>query len=465
MLQVFKLPDLGEGLTESELLSWKVAVGDSVQLNQVIAEVETAKAVVELPSPYEGVVADLLAEPGQTVPVGDPIVSFQISSEHDAAAPGSSAASGNAVVEEEEERRQPTLVGYGAEVAQKGRPQRRARATVGAAVGAADSAPQAGGVVVLERPRETVTERPRSTPPVRKFARDSGVNLELVTGTGPAGLITREDVENFIKPSAAPAASPAAATVAATATTVAPSVVTATGVAGARETRTPIKGVRKATAAAMVSSAFTAPHVTEFLTVDVTKTMKLIRSLKENKEFAGVRLGPMTIVAKVVSMGLMRHPELNSRWDEAAGEIVTPNYVNLGIAAATPRGLMVPNIKDAQSMSLRELADALTDLVVTAREGKSSPEQLTQGTFTITNVGVFGVDAGTPIINPGEAAILAMGQVRKQPWAHKGKIKLREVMTLSLSFDHRLVDGEQGSKFLSELGAVLEDPASLMTLV
>lgn len=446
MLEVFKLPDLGEGLTESELLSWKVAIGDTVHLNQVIAEVETAKAVVELPSPYEGVVADLLAEPGQTVPVGDPIVSFQTSLEHDDAATVPNTASGTAVVEEEEERRQPTLVGYGAEVAQKGRPQRRARAAVGAAVGAVNSAPQAGGVVVLEKPRETMTERPRSTPPVRKFARDSGVNLELVTGTGPAGLITREDVEAFLKPTAAPEIAAKAAPI-----------------VSDRETRTPIKGVRKATAAAMVSSAFTAPHVTEFLTVDVTKTMKLIRALKE-KDFAGLRLGPLTVVAKIVAAALVRHPELNSRWDEAAGEIVVPNYVNLGLAAATPRGLMVPNIKDAHRLSLREMSGAIDVLVSTAREGKSSPEQLTHGTFTITNVGVFGVDAGTPIINPGEAAILAMGQVRQQPWAHKGKIKLRDVMVLSLSFDHRLVDGEQGSKFLSEIGAVLEDPARFLSL-
>lgn len=452
MLQVFKLPDLGEGLTESELLNWKVSIGDTVHLNQVIAEVETAKAVVELPSPYEGVVADLLAEPGQTVPVGDPLVSFKIS-EDDDAAPGPSAATDSAgAQEEEEEKRQPTLVGYGAEVAKKGRPQRRARlGNVASNSESAEDSATRGGVVVLERnPASPLKERPRSTPPVRKFARDAGVNLEDVTGTGAAGLITREDVEKFVAQGAAPAVAQAAEPV--------------TSGAGEREERVPIKGVRKATAAAMVHSAFTAPHVTEFLTVDVTKTMKLIRKLKE-KDFAGVRLGPLQVVSKVVTAALMRHPELNSRWDETAGEIVVPRYVNLGLAAATPRGLMVPNIKNAQEMSLRDLCVAMDELVTTARDGKSSPEQLTHGTFTITNVGVFGVDAGTPIINPGEAAILAMGQVRQQPWAHQGKIKLREVMVLSLSFDHRLVDGEQGSKFLAEIGAVLEDPASLLTLV
>lgn len=452
MLQVFKLPDLGEGLTESELLTWKVSIGDTVHLNQVIAEVETAKAVVELPSPYEGIVADLLAEPGQTVPVGDPLVSFKIS-EDDDAAPGPSAASDSAEVEEEE-KRQPTLVGYGAEVAKKGRPQRRTRVANSAGNFAtnsdtAEESATRGGVVVLERsPASTMKERPRSTPPVRKFARDAGVNLEDVTGTGAAGLITREDVEKFVAQGAA----------------AEPVAETAAPVAAAREERVPIKGVRKATAAAMVHSAFTAPHVTEFLTVDVSKTMKLIRKLKE-KEFAGVRLGPLQVVSKVVTAALMRHPELNSRWDEAAGEIVLPRYVNLGFAAATPRGLMVPNIKNAHELSLRDMCAAMEELVTAAREGKSSPEQLTHGTFTITNVGVFGVDAGTPIINPGEAAILAMGQVRQQPWAHKGKIKLRDVMVLSLSFDHRLVDGEQGSKFLADIGAVLENPASFLTLV
>ncbi|MDN5669140.1 MAG: 2-oxo acid dehydrogenase subunit E2, partial [Renibacterium salmoninarum] len=300
-----------------------------------------------------------------------------------------------------------------------------------------------------------VRERPRSTPPVRKLARDLGIDLSTVAGTGPGGLITREDVQSA---SSVPGAAGG---------------VDFAYVGGQvpfdlskpREVRSPIKGVRKYTAAAMVASAFTAPHVTEFLTIDVTPTMELLAKLKAGRAFAGLKLTPLTIVAKALCIAVGRNPSLNSRWDEANQEIVTMNYINLGIAAATPRGLTVPNIKDAESKSLLELAQALGELTETARAGKTTPEDLSGGTISITNIGVFGIDAGTPILNPGEAGILALGSVRRMPWEYQGEVALRQVLTLSLSFDHRLVDGEQGSKFLADVGTILSDPGMLITMV
>jgi pyruvate dehydrogenase E2 component (dihydrolipoamide acetyltransferase) len=305
---------------------------------------------------------------------------------------------------------------------------------------------------VETQPAET---RPRSTPPVRKFAKDLGVDLALVTATGSQGLITREDVQHFLDVGSADAA-PAGETEA---------LATPHARQGERETRTAIKGVRKFTAAAMVQSAFTAPHVTEFLTVDVTPAMELLARLKGSREFSGHKMTPLTLAAKAVLIALRRNPALNARWDEANQEIVTFNYVNLGIAAATPRGLTVPNIKDADSLSLLQLADALTGLTETARAGKTTPAELSGGTISITNIGVFGIDGGTPILNPGEAAILALGAVRNMPWEYHGEVALRQVLTLSLSFDHRLVDGEQGSRFLADVGAILAEPGMALTMV
>jgi pyruvate dehydrogenase E2 component (dihydrolipoamide acetyltransferase) len=459
MIKEFRLPDLGEGLTESEILSWKVGVGDTVSLNQVIAEVETAKAVVELPSPFAGVIKELHEQPGTIVEVGKPIVSFEVADDAGTSYGGPvtrASSPGERKPEQEPEpepgpaKREPNLVGYGAVVEISGRPVRRQR-NLAAAVHAVETPPP-----VVE-PVETrhLETRPRSTPPVRKFARDLGVDLALVSGTGPQGLITREDVQHFLAGQSAEAG---------------PSGQEAIPPAGApsgqeREARTPIKGVRKFTAAAMVESAFTAPHVTEFLTVDVTPSMELLARLKGSREFTGRKLTPLTLAAKAVLIALRRNPALNARWDEANQEIVTFNYVNLGIATATPRGLTVPNIKDADSLSLLQLADALTELTETARAGKTTPADLSGGTISITNIGVFGIDAGTPILNPGEAAILAVGAVRNTPWEYQGQVALRQVLTLSLSFDHRLVDGEQGSRFLADVGAILADPGMVLAMV
>ncbi|MEQ4520801.1 dihydrolipoamide acetyltransferase family protein [Pseudarthrobacter sp. B907] len=462
MIKEFRLPDLGEGLTESEIVAWKVGVGDTVTLNQIIAEVETAKAVVELPSPFAGVVTALHEQPGTVVEVGKPIVSFEVEGDDG----GSGAADAPA-------KREPNLVGYGAVLEGSGRPARRARsfASAAPAVTAAPVAAQVAEPAPVVEPAHVVepspvaveasaapaaagsAERPRSTPPVRKLAKDLGVDLAAVTGTGEHGLITRDDVRNFVGGGDLP---------------VAPQELAGQAAApaqGERETRTPIKGVRKFTAAAMVSSAFTAPHVTEFLTLDVTPTMELLGRLKASRAFAGYKLTPLTLVSKAVLIALRNHPTLNARWDEANQEIVQFNYVNLGIAAATPRGLTVPNIKDADRMSLLELSTALTELTDTARAGKTAPADLSGGTISITNIGVFGIDAGTPILNPGEAAILALGAVRKMPWEYQDEVALRQVMTLSLSFDHRLVDGEQGSRFLQDLGSILADPGMALAMV
>lgn len=454
MIKEFRLPDLGEGLTESEILSWRVSVGDAVALNQVIAEVETAKAVVELPSPFAGVVTVLHEEAGTVVEVGKPIVSFEVPDD-------SGAAAAVAAGEEPPAQREPNLVGYGAVLEASGHPVRRRRslARVAQVSPAAVHRPESSAPTLAVSAQ--ASERPRSTPPVRKLARDLGIELAGVEGSGASGLITRDDVQAAARGEGGQRDGHAEHSHVNSA-----SAQEAVDAGRAqREVRTPIKGVRKHTAAAMVSSAFTAPHVSEFLSVDVTPTMDLLARLKQTRSFADVRLTPLTFVAKAVLVALKRSPTLNARWDGERQEIAQFNYVNLGIAAATPRGLMVPNIKDAEVLSLHALAEALTNLADTARSGGCAPADLSGGTVSITNIGVFGIDAGTPILNPGEAAILAMGAVRKTPWEYQEQVALRQVMTLSLSFDHRVVDGEQGSRFLADVGTMLADPAMILTMI
>ncbi|MBB4982312.1 dihydrolipoamide acetyltransferase family protein [Streptomyces nymphaeiformis] len=464
-IREFKMPDVGEGLTEAEILKWYVQPGDTVTDGQVVIEVETAKAAVELPIPFDGTVHELLFPEGTTVDVGQVIISVNVGggAEPEApAAPAVAAAPAQETVAEpaaeaEPEGRQPVLVGYGVAASST---KRRARKTTAAAPAAEVAAP---APVVPEQlnGHGPATDRPLAKPPVRKLAKDLGVDLATVTPTGPDGIITREDVHAAAAPAPAPVVE-APAPAAAPAPVAAPAAPTAVA-SDARETRVPIKGVRKATAAAMVGSAFTAPHVTEFVTFDITRTMKLVEELKSDKDMAGLRVNPLLLIAKAVLVAVKRNPEINAAWDEAAQEIVLKHYVNLGIAAATPRGLIVPNIKDAHAQTLPELSKSLSELVATAREGKTTPSAMQGGTFTITNVGVFGVDTGTPILNPGESAILAVGAIKLQPWVHKGKVKPRQVTTLALSFDHRLVDGELGSKFLADIAAILENPKRLIT--
>jgi pyruvate dehydrogenase E2 component (dihydrolipoamide acetyltransferase) len=429
--RTFALPDLGEGLTEADIVSWRVAVGDVVALNQVLVEVETEKAVVELPSPFAGTVVELLAEEGATVAVGSPIVAIDTApapGEENAPSPGHE----NAPAAPVTEGRTPVLVGYGPEAAPPSRRRRGGRA-------------HRGGTVA---PSTAANGRPLAAPPVRFMARQQGVDLAEVAGHGPGGIVTREDLAaHLARSDAGPAPVPAAAPA-----------------DPGRETRTPVHGVQKRMAEAMARSVATAPQACVFLTVDVTPTSELVERLRANRHFAEIRVTPLTVVAKAVLLALRAQPALNASWDDTGPAVVTKHYVNLGIAVAAPSGLLVPNIKDAHELSLRDLADALSALTATAREGRCTPADLRGGTFTITNVGVFGVDAGVPILNPGEAAILAFGAIQRRPWEYGGEVALRDVCTLSLAFDHRLVDGEGASRFLAAVGEVLADPTTLIAL-
>ncbi|MEV5165436.1 dihydrolipoamide acetyltransferase family protein [Streptomyces werraensis] len=472
----FKMPDVGEGLTEAEILKWYVQPGDTVTDGQVVCEVETAKAAVELPIPYDGVVRALHFPEGTTVDVGTSIIAVEVAG---GAAPAQEEVPAAAVPAAEPEKpaeqpaaRQPVLVGYGvATSSTRRRPRkqaqdpvaRQAASAVQAELNGHGAAPAAPAAPVAPASPAAPAQRPLAKPPVRKLAKDLGVDLATVTPSGPDGVITREDVHAAVAAAQAPQQTAPAAQPAVPAASAPDRPAAPASYDTARETRIPVKGVRKATAAAMVGSAFTAPHVTEFVTVDVTRTMKLVEELKQDKEFAGLRVNPLLLIAKALLVAIRRNPDINASWDEAAQEIVVKHYVNLGIAAATPRGLIVPNIKDAHAKTLPELAASLGELVSTAREGRTSPSAMQGGTVTITNVGVFGVDTGTPILNPGESAILAVGAIKPQPWVHKGKVKPRQVTTLALSFDHRLVDGELGSKVLADVAAVLEQPKRLIT--
>ena len=482
----FNLPDPGEGLVEAEIVTWKVKVGDTVKVNDIIIEIETAKSLVELPVPYAGTVTALLVAEGETVAVGTPIISVDDGLGGGdvplVAAPVAAPAAASGDDDEIEAGkiggaapggRVAVLVGYGPRMTEAKRRPRKGDGAPAAATAQVNQAFAPEPVATEPVAAEAVAAQPVSVPgaiggkalakpPVRKLAKDLGIDLSLVAGSGGNGIVTRADLEAYAAGEGASVdttmGSGAGAAAAGSSTYSAPVFAAA----AEREVRIPIKGVRKMTAQAMVGSAFTAPHVTEFVTVDVTRTMRLVDRLKADREFRDVKVSPLLVVAKALIIASRRNPGINSTWDEAAQEIVVKSYVNLGIAAATPRGLMVPNIKDADQMSLRQLADAMANLVSTAREGRTQPADMSGGSITITNVGVFGVDTGTPILNPGEAAILAFGAIRQMPWVVKGKIKARWVTQLGLSFDHRLVDGDLGSRFLADVAAVLHDPSQAL---
>jgi 2-oxoisovalerate dehydrogenase E2 component (dihydrolipoyl transacylase) len=476
----YLLPDVGEGLTEAEIVAWKVKVGDVIAVNDIVVEIETAKSLVELPSPYAGTVTAILVEEGTTVAVGTPIIAVGDPTEASDAPAAPAPAADEAL---EIDLSNPAASGggegeslVGRNKADRGptrRPRKVASGTLATHIQAqasfetglasplveaaepeepvpATSAISTGSVTRGGAPAEA---RVLAKPPVRKLAKDLGVDLTTVTGTGLNGTVTRADVET------SSIGSPGLETGAS-----APSSTTVGG--GERETREPIKGVRKMMAGAMTQSAFTAPHVTEWVTIDVTRTMELVDRLKGRRELREVKVSPLLVLARACILAMRRTPEINSFWDEATGEVVLKHYINLGIAAATPRGLVVPNVKDAHDLSLVELAAALNELTAVAREGRTQPAEMSGGTFTITNVGVFGVDAGTPIINPGESAILCFGAVKKQPWVvdanGEDSIVVRQVTTLALSFDHRHIDGEKGSRFLADVAGILEDPASAL---
>lgn len=480
--QNFPLPDAGEGLTEADIVTWRVAVGDKVEINQPLVEIETAKSLVELPCPVDGVVTELVVHEGDTVEVGSPICVFDIDPDGPPAPEGT----------EPEVADPPPFADHADDV-----PAARATSEThyqGNAAGAPQAgAARAGVDSVVSSSRESATSgategsgavlvgygvkadavhrRPRNVevveqiggvgdtdypvlakPPVRKLAKELGVDLTTINPSGPGGLVTRGDVEQKVK-------SMAAQKLATYPTDDQPWLETGYSNDGGRSTRVPVKSVRKRTAEAMVQSAFTAPHVTEFLTVDVTETMNLVAKLKADKDFADVRVTPLLLVAKALLLAVRRHPEVNASWDDENQEIVYKHYVNLGIAASTPRGLVVPNIKDAHRLPLHALATELQHLTAEARSGRVPPARMADGTITITNVGALGIDTGTPILNPGESAILAFGAIRQQPWVHEGEIQVRWVTQLALSFDHRLVDGELGARLLFDVGRVMNDPA------
>jgi pyruvate dehydrogenase E2 component (dihydrolipoamide acetyltransferase) len=454
----FPLPDVGEGLTEAEIVQWRVAPGDRIALDQVFVEIETAKSLVELPSAFEGVVAELLVEEGSTVDVGTPILVIQTEAEastDDRVAPQATAA---AAPEPVAETSGAVLVGHGSSGPAQSR--RRRHPAPGAAhekLAAAAPAlpPVAAQVVPAAPPAPTASAAPATAdrrpdpslpviakPPIRKLAKDLGVDLARVTPTGPIGDVTRDDVIRE-----------------ASQASVFRNIQTPDAPAD-RESRIPVKGVRKAIASAMVQSAFSAPHVSVFVDVDATRTMEYVKRLKASPDYAGVKVSPLLIMAKAIIWAVRRNPTANAQWTDE--EIIVKHFVNLGIAAATPRGLIVPNVKDAQAMTIVELATALEQLTLTAREGKTQPAEMQGGTITITNIGVFGMDTGTPILNPGEVAIVALGTIKQKPWVVDGEVRPRFVTTIGGSFDHRVVDGDVASRFLADVATIIEEPALLL---
>lgn len=454
----FKLPDVGEGLTEAEIVTWRVSVGDTVKINDVLVDIETAKSIVELPSPYAGEVTSLLVGEGDTVAVGTPIIAIGAADVAEVANPFAEVSTAGAIVESANDvapgaadtaavrpERQAVLVGYGPRTDAPVRRRRKATAPMQTV-----APPQRVASVDIEK----VEQRPLralAKPPVRKLAKELGIDLTEVRADGD--VVTRADVQAHHALHHGDGGSERSVP-----------VTQPRGSDDSGDIRIPIKGVRKWTADAMVKSAFTAPHVTEWITLDVSHTMSLVRSLKTDKTFADVKVSPMLIAAKAICLAMRRTPELNSTWDDAAQEIVVKKSVNLGIAAATERGLVVPNIVGADTMSLLELATSIGELTATARAGRTQPAQMSGGTFSLTNIGVFGIDAGTPILNPGEAGILALGTISRRPWVDEDDaIVSRWVTTLALSFDHRVVDGEQGSRFLADVATILRDPARALT--
>jgi len=432
----FPLPDVGEGLTEAEIVSWRVKPGDEVAVNQVVCEIETAKSLVELPSPFQGVVKELLVNEGDTVLVGTPIISVEGEGGDSAPDTGVTDAVGDAESSVTQETAEPkNLVGYGTGPTTPTSRRKRAQPPADAPV--VTPAPAAGTDLPLAESVPVIAK-----PPIRKLAKDLGVVLDSVTGSGIGGEILRDDVIRHAGQA-----------------TVFRNLATPEWPEN-REDRIPVKGVRKAIAQAMVKSMFTAPHVSVFVDVDATRTMDFVKRLKASPDFAGIKVSPLLVMVKAMIWAVQRNPTVNSTWTEE--EIIVHHFVNMGVAAATPRGLIVPNVKEAQSLSLRDLAMALEKLTVTAREGKTSPEEMSNGTITITNLGSFGVDTGTPILNPGEVTIVALGTIKPKPWVVNGEIRARMVTTVAASFDHRVVDGDVASKFVADVAAVMEEPALLL---
>ncbi|WLQ07931.1 dihydrolipoamide acetyltransferase family protein [Arthrobacter oryzae] len=491
----FNLPDVGEGLTEAEIVSWNVKPGDSVAVNDILCEIETAKSLVELPSPFAGTVTELLVPTGVTVDVGTPIISVSDTVAGDPTPADAPVPPAPAAAAPRPAPAQPApgtaaapLVGSGPKAdAVKRRPRKSTPSPAAASTAVVQPVPafapapavepvetqgiwiNAGAQSATEAPapgeapgRPTLggtisglVNRVLAKPPVRKIARDLGIDLADVVPTGARGEVTREDLVSYQAQRDAEV----------------DKADTFWGKSGRpqdqRIERIPVKGVRKATAKAMVESAFAAPHVSIFVDVDASRTMEFVKRLKASRDFEGIRVSPLLILAKAVIWAAARNPSVNATWVDSpdgsdSAEIHVKHFMNLGIAAATPRGLMVPNIKNAQDLSLKELALALNDLAVTARAGKTQPAQMQGGTLTVTNIGALGIDTGTPIINPGEVAIVAFGTIKQKPWVLDGEVIPRWITTLGGSFDHRVVDGDLSARFMADVAAILEEPALLL---
>lgn len=431
-MTTFKLPDLGEGLTESEIVRWLVAEGDTVELNQILAEVETAKAVVDLPSPYAGVVRALHAAEGETIAVGAPLIEYDVEGAEPADAPAPAAEAA-----EPDEQPAPALPVEDRPAADA--TAKPAQERVSVLVGSV----KVGSGARATRRRRTFEPTPfvrderrpaRAFPPVRALARQRGIDLSSIEPTGEDGIVTRADLDRLSSPAAAPAAAPARAS-----------------------RRERVTGLRKHTAKAMTDSAFTAPHAAVFLQVDVTETRQLVDDLKARAR-GGDAPTFLSMACRAILLAAARTPEVNSTFHADANEIEVHGAVNLGIAVATDRGLVVASVDDADLLDATELAGRIREQAEKAREGRLSPAELTSSTMTVSNVGVFGVDGGVPILNPGESVILALGTVRRTPWEHRGEIALRDVMQITVSFDHRVLDGKEASAFIADVGALLEHP-------
>lgn len=468
-MTVFNLPDVGEGLTEADIASWKVAVGDTVEVNQIFVEIETAKSLVELPCPFAGVVTALHAAEGETVLVDTPLITIDQEGNKPAPTGTPEPAEALATAAPQASEEPGPLVGSGPTAdssVRRARTNRPKPSSDPAAARAARAASLTGEISrraaslssaltrEVDRAKPAVAsfvDRVLAKPPVRRLAKELGIDLNEVVGTGTQGEITREDVNSYQAQREAEHAA-------------APTYWAHGELADARIERTQVRGVRKATAKAMVDSAFTAPHVSIFVDVDASRTMEYVARLKKSRDFEGIKVSPLLVLARAVIWAAARNPSVNASWVETenGAEIHQKRFMNLGIAAATPRGLLVPNIKDAQDLNMRELAVALNELATTARAGKTKPEDMRGGTLSITNIGALGIDTGTPIINPGEVAIVAFGTIRQKPWVVDGEVVPRWITTLGGSFDHRVVDGDLSARFMADVASILQEPAMLL---
>ncbi len=468
--QIFLLPDVGEGLVEAEIVTWKVNVGDKVVLNQPLVDIETAKATVELPSPYEGTVTKLHGNVGDVMEVHKPLITFDVGGSAPSAPVEETTSEPAAEAEASHgEGREAVLVGYGVAnedgvATRKHRRQGSAPRTPTAPPPPPPVAPTPAAPSPVATATSVAGLAPRSTPPVRLYAKQHGVDLATLAGTGRDGLITRIDVERALSgaPVAAPASAPRTSAPITGPTTTSRFVgrEIESWSTGPKEERIPVKGVLRSMADAMVQSAFSAPHAAVWVRLDATKTVELLASLRKKPSLEALRLSPLTIVALALCDAARHYPGLNSSFDSASAEVVVRRSVNLGIAADTPRGLIVPNIKGADELGLVDMAQALNVLVEKARNGTTTPNEMIGTTLTITNVGPFGVDAAMPILPPGTGAILAIGQIAKAPWVVDDEVVVRHVVEIALSFDHRQIDGALASRVLGHVKGFLEDPAA-----